>query len=271
MRIAKRLALACALVLATVGCGTQAPQATATLPAELVLAAFGDSIAAEGIESCPGCVTFVDRYGDALAAATGRSVDVRNSARPSLRVAQLLADLQANSALADAAASADAIVVAIGTSDAPWNLTDDVCDGPATGIEPVPWGDYSDECIESHVEGLRPMVDEIFQRIAESRGGSPTILRAINLYNDWIGFDPDFPPEGVERSVAYNLAWNEMLCETAAENGFECADVGQAFNGSDGRTASGDLLASDYIHPSDAGHQRIAEVLIDLGYAPLAE
>jgi hypothetical protein len=169
------------------------------------------------------------------------------------------------------AASADAIIVAIGTSNLPWNVTDDACDGPATSVEPVPWGQYSTECISSHVEGLRPEFDGVFSRIVELRAGAPTILRTINLYNDWIGFDDEFPPEGVDKSVAYLQAMNAMVCETAATRGFECGDVGRAFNGADGRSASGDLLAPDYIHPSDAGHEQIAEVLIDLRFAPLGD
>jgi len=45
--------------------------------------------------------------------------------------------------------------------------------------------------------------------------------------------------------------------------------VGGAFNGADGREASGDLLAPDYLHPSDKGYERIAETLVELGFAPL--
>jgi lysophospholipase L1-like esterase len=70
--------------------------------------------------------------------------------------------------------------------------------------------------------------------------------------------------------VDYNDAWNAMICETAQANGFPCAAISTAFNGEDGGTASGDLLAPDYIHPSDKGHALIADVLLDLGFAPLA-
>ena len=55
------------------------------------------------------------------------------------------------------------------------------------------------------------------------------------------------PPEAVEASVSYVDAWNAMICETSEAKGFACGDVGLAFNGADGRTASGDLLAPDYI------------------------
>jgi hypothetical protein len=79
----------------------------------------------------------------------------------------------------------------------------------------------------------------------------------------------EVPPKAVEVSVRYNVAWNAMICETAEDNGFTCADISTAFNGEDGRTPSGELLAPDYIHPSDKGHERIAQVLVDLSFAPL--
>jgi lysophospholipase L1-like esterase len=212
----------------------------------------------------------VDRYGEALAAATGTAVAVRNLGRPSLRVERLLQDLTDGSTVADTAASADAIVVAVGNSDAPWNITDDACDGEATAVDLVPWEMYTDACISAEVERFRPTFDAVFKRLVELRAGRPTIYRAIDRYNDWIGFEGGVvPPEAVEVSVAYNDAWNSMICETAEANGFACAEISTTFNGADGRTASGDLLAPDYIHPSDTGHERIAEVLVELGFAPL--
>lgn len=248
---------------------TPSASPSATEEAGLVLAAFGDSITAVPGSTCPGCTPFVDRYAEALTEATGESVAIRNLARPSLRVEVLLQELMAGSSMQDAAASADAVIVGVGNSDAPWNITDDACDGPATAVELVPWDRYSAECIATEVERFRPAFDALFERIVELRAGQPTILRTINRYNDWIGFDGVVPPEAVEISVAYNVAWNAMICATAEADGFACGDVGAAFNGADGRTASGDLLAADYLHPSDKGYERIAEVLVELGFAPL--
>ena len=251
------------------GCGTGSPAPSPG--AELVLAAFGDSITAEPQqEVCPGCTPWVDRYAEALSVATGTPVEVQNRGRPSLRVEALLQDLTSGSSAEDIAASADAILVGIGTSDAPWNITDDACDGPATAVDFVQWDLYTDACIEAEVERFRPTFDAVFKRLAELRAGEPTILRAINRYNDWIGFEGEVPPKAVEVSVDYNDAWNAMICETAEAHGFACGDVSHAFNGPAGRTASGDLLAADSIHPSDKGYERIAAVLVDLGFPPLA-
>ena len=116
------------------------------------MAAFGDSIAGAPGAICPDCTPWVDRYGEALAAATGTAVAVRNLGRPSLRVERLLQDLTDGSTVADTAASADAIVVAVGNSDAPWNITDDACDGEATAVDLVPWEMYTDACITAEVE-----------------------------------------------------------------------------------------------------------------------
>lgn len=260
-------------MLAMGGCaaGSSVPGSPAGTPtSEFVLAAYGDSITADPGETCPGCTAWVDRYAEALTSATGTPVDVRNHGRPSLRVEALLQDLASGSSAEDAAA-ADAVVVGVGTSDAPWSITDDACDGPATRIDFVRWELYTDDCVAAEVARFRPTFDAVFRRIAALRAGEPTLLRTINQYNDWIGFDGVVPPEAIEASVTYVGAWNAMICETAEANGFACGDVGHAFNGTDGRTASGDLLAPDYIHPSDKGYERISNVLVELGFAPLVD
>ena len=276
--MASRLTTFAVLALAVVACGggsgasapsTPTATAVATPQANHIVAAFGDSLTGERSSLCTGCTPWVDRYAEALASATGETVAVQNTGRPSLRVEQLALGLLEPSTAAAAATAADAILVAVGTSDAPWNITDDACDGQATAVDFVQWDLYTDECIETEVERFRPTFDAVFRRLAELRAGQPTILRAINRYNDWIGFEGVVPPKAVEVSVRYNDAWNGMICETAGANGFSCGDVGHAFNGADGRTASGDLLAADYIHPSDKGYERMASVLVELGFAPL--
>ena len=61
-------------------------------------------------------------------------------------------------------------------------------------------------------------------------------------------------------------AWDKMMCEAAVKNGFTCVDIYHSFNGPDGLQAAGDLLAADYTHPSQAGNDRIAELLAAEGY-----
>ncbi|HYO19879.1 MAG TPA: SGNH/GDSL hydrolase family protein [Dermatophilaceae bacterium] len=77
-------------------------------------------------------------------------------------------------------------------------------------------------------------------------------------------------PQAERASTAIFDSWNAMICTAAEQHGFACADIYHAFNGPEGSKASGDLLAGDYIHPSDKGNALIAETLTAQGFAPLA-
>lgn len=76
---------------------TQAPTSpttTASAETDLLLVAVGDSIPFNSPDDCPGCTAFVDRYGDAVAAATGQNVQVRNlSEHNNLQVDGLLREV----------------------------------------------------------------------------------------------------------------------------------------------------------------------------------
>ena len=63
---------------------------------------------------------------------------------------------------------------------------------------------------------------------------------------------------------------NGMLCRSAEEHGFGCADIYHAFNRTDGTKPSGTLLSADYTHPSDRVNARITRVLLAQGFHPLA-
>jgi lysophospholipase L1-like esterase len=121
------------------------------------------------------------------------------------------------------------------------------------------------------------MLDAVYAQIVALLEGRPAILLALNRYNDSIGWCENRScPWGSTTPSAFVTAthltvdaWDRVICETAATHGFSCVDVYHAFNGPEGTDAAGDLLASDYTHPSQRGNDRIAEILADEGYAPL--
>jgi lysophospholipase L1-like esterase len=237
---------------------------------KLSLVVVGDSIPFNDVGDGGGR-GFVDRYAEALENATGKKVGVSNlSQHNGLQVRGLLNELFAGSERAAALADADAIIVGIAHNDVPWNVDDDACDG--AGTEPPDWSKYTAACIATEVKGYTPLYEAVFERIAALRAGKPTVLLAINRYNDWNGW-PGHPeaakPDGVAASAAVIAAWNKMICGAAEANGFTCADISTAFNGKDGTQPSGNLLANDYTHPSHKGNQVIADVLIKLGFKPL--
>lgn len=234
-------------------------------PAPWSLVVVGDSIPFNSSEDCPGCTGFVDGYAEAITAATGHPVEVQNlSQHTGLQTDRLLEELKTDTERREALANADIIIVSIGHNDTAWNRGDDPCDGPNDGD----WSKYNQSCAAAAAEIFRPQMESLYAQIVALRAGKPTIFRAINVYNDWIGVSGT-PPEATEPTRLVLDAWSEMTCKAAKVSGFICADIYHAFNGSDGLTPSVDLLAQDTVHPSNKGNEVIARVLADLGFAPL--
>jgi lysophospholipase L1-like esterase len=258
------------IAIAFVFCSITSPCLAQTESEPWTLVVVGDSIPFNSKDDCFNCISFADRYATALSEATGHSVKVQNlSQHNGLQIDGLLEELKTDTKRRDALASADIIIVGIAHNDAAMNSNDDLCDGP-NGDNPD-WSKYTKECAIASAELFRPKFESVFSQIVALREGKPTIFRTINRYNDWNGWPGhDLPPEGIEATRLVIDAWNEMICKAAQENGFVCADIYPAFNGPDGLKPSGDLVASDYTHPSDKGNEVIARVLTDLGYAPLA-
>jgi lysophospholipase L1-like esterase len=270
--IAPVLGLAAAALLLP-GCtgGDPSPASAATessAPSDaLQLVAIGDSIPYNSPDDCPGCTGFVDSYADAVAAATGQPVKVSNlSEHTGLTLPGLLDSLDD---LSPALEAADVIVVGIAHNSAEL-ASDEPCDTPlGEGDLPV-WTAITQECADRSAEEYRPQYETLFAHIAALRDGQPTVLRTINRYNDWIGWaDGNLGPEEERKTAMVFAAWNAMLCDAAERNGVTCADISSAFNGPDGLTPSGDLLADDYTHPSELGNAAITDVLTELGFAPL--
>lgn len=246
-----------------------APPTAVPTSASWSLVVVGDSIPYNSPEDCPGCKSFADRYAEAVTAATGHPVEVRNlSLHNGLQIDGLLEILKTDSLRRDALANADIIIVGIAHNDAAMNSNDDVCDGP-NGDNPD-WSKYSAECAIASAELFRPKFESVYSQIVELRAGKPTVFLTINRYNDWNGWPGhELSPEGIQATKEVIDAWNEMICKAAQQNDFLCADIYPAFNGPDGLKPSGDLVAVDYTHPSDRGNEVIASILVDLGFAPL--
>ena len=254
------------------GSDTQSSSSSAEITessAELSLVAIGDSVPHDNLDACPGCVGFVDQYGEAIRHATGRAVATANlSQMHNFTVPKLLAQLPN---WEDELTHADAIIVGIAHNSIPLN-DDEPCGSPFDEATQTieDWSKIDAQCTSDAVAKYGPMYNELYSTIAQWRAGKPTILVTLNRYNDWIGLkEGNLTKDQEQRTVAMHDAWNTMICEAAANNGFNCADVYHAFNGPQGVEPAGNLLAADYIHPSQQGHDRIESVLASAGFAPL--
>ncbi len=229
---------------------TRSPTQTAT-PRPWSLAVVGDSIPYNHPKDCPGCIGVATRYAAAIELATGRPVTLTNlSEYTGLRVEGLLAELRSDAARRKAIAGADFVLITIAHNNV-------VC----------PDWDLDRAACATLAEQFRATYAQVFAEVVALRAGRPTAFRTVNRYNDVT------KPGATEGEAAGSKlildAWNEMVCAAATLNGFLCADIYHAFNGPDGLTPSGNLLARDYTHPSELGNSRIAGVLADLGYAPI--
>lgn len=161
--------------------------------------------------------------------------------------------------------SADVIVVGIAHNSIEL-ASDTPCGTPVDENELPVWSVMTEQCARDGAKKHRPMYDKLFATIADLRKGKPTLLRAVNRYNDWIGWpEGHFTPEVDRTTAMFIRVWNKMVCASAESHGFGCADLSTAFNGPDGLRPSADLVAADYTHPSDKGNEVIAQVLTAMG------
>jgi lysophospholipase L1-like esterase len=172
---------------------------------------------------------------------------------------------------------ANVIIVSVGYNDQPpyWGA-DRPCGAAVL--------DTDDQAIDAVVETTPACVDEVTAQtrataarvLGRVRGLAPDAQVAVlTAYNSWTGW-PELKAKGPETAAAatdvivYALEqWRTALCEEAEAVGAVCIDLLEPFNGPDGRTPPGGLLAADHTHPSQAGNDRIRDLLLESGLYPM--
>jgi lysophospholipase L1-like esterase len=275
---------------ASPGSPSPSPGPSAPASPHLKLVAIGDSLDQGKAASCPGCTDYVDLFAEDVAKATGRPVDVDNrsaielSALPAIESGPLLNDILSNDSLRAAIAGADIVIVNVGFNDTPWNRVDNPCDASNLEATVVDWSRITPGCIARVSNEYAQTLDQILNQIDELRGcftppGQPadfcaavgkntTMLRVMTVYDDWIG-EPGSGTAGRASTEAADRAFVATQCWVASFHGGLCADEYHALNGPLGTVDAAPFLVSDHTHLSQAGHQKVAEVLAALGYAPL--
>jgi lysophospholipase L1-like esterase len=216
----------------------------------------------------------VDSYGAALEDRLGRPVDVLNRSRhDGAQTHDIVQELSAPGLLIDELRAADVVIVSTGFNDLPpFGEAYPGCPTPPGGeATNAAWAqalaETSETCIDDRVDAIRAEVRQVFARLRELAPEAK--IGALTAYDAWSGWpelnqvDADVVTR-LSTSIRYALdAWNTALCEEAVAVGVVCVDVHDAFNGADGATASGGLLATDYSHPSQAGNDLIRDVLLE--------
>ena len=170
------------------------------------------------------------------------------------------------------------VILSVGSNDVlPDADAGRVCDGDAGASVAayIAWAlATTPECRDTTRMARVEMYDTILSTIGDLRDQAPTKAIALNVYDRHLQ-GPDLLAAGLSDKTLDTLwpwmtqlydDWNRMLCAKATTHFFDCVDLYHAFNGPAGDLPSGDLLG-DGAHPSQAGHDLIADLLAELDLA----
>jgi lysophospholipase L1-like esterase len=267
---------ALAIVLATTSCAGSSESGGAgasptSTPKPTVILVIGDSIPFNSPADCPGCTGFADSFAKALTTENKGEVTVRNKSRhDGAKTQDIAKQLAEDKNLIADLGTADIVLLSFGFNDQPpyaaggppcQNVNESDDDGAfVSGL-----ADTTTVCMDSRTEALRALSATILTRVRELAPKSS--VGVLNSYNSWIGWEaagkyPDKVGAVAEKSAYALDSWSTSLCKEAASINAACIDIYHAFNGLDGRSPAGSLLAGDYTHPSQAGNDAITKVLL---------
>lgn len=220
--------------------------------------AVGDSLAVGVLDTQGG---YVVRYRGYLQTDNDRQVTLTNLGQNGWHSDELLNALRNDVAFRSAVSAANVVTFDIGGNDLLHAI--DLFRQGTCG------GDDNQDCMRAAVANFGPNWDAIVQEIFNLRDPKQTIIRTMDIYNPFVTQEMvsgTFPiVKGYLDQVDAHIA------SSAAANGIPMARVYEAFNGPNGDqdpVAKG-YMSVDGIHPNDAGHKVIADLLRDLRYAPL--
>lgn len=261
------VALGCAAVvlLGIAGSEPTTPTPHGATPSSNVgpwrLVGLGDSITSGA--GCPGCTNFVDLYAHDITDATAVPVGVTNLGVPGWTSTDLLTSLS-DPTTVGTVAEADIVVVTIGANDF-LPMLDPALSGQCGGADGL-------SCFDSALGTLHDNLTAILDRIRELRGGRPTAVRVTGYWNVFLDghvADATYGPLFQRTSGALTQRVNATIQGVADAEKATYIDLYTPFKGPGGDDDDTPLLAPDGDHPSQGGHQEIAEALTAAGLAPL--
>jgi lysophospholipase L1-like esterase len=261
-----QIALAAVLIAA---CGSQsppAPSATPVLsapPSPYRIVALGDSLAFGA--NCP-CPPFPARFSDVTADRLGVETDLSNFAVSGITSEMLLTMVRTG--------DRDAILRLVGqdpVAGAPRDIRPDLAAADMVLLE-IGANDFLQRCAGSFdpcavtAPGVAANVAAILDEVAALQGSHPYLVRMIGYYDFCQTGDAGPHPSEAQQCTDFLRALNAANSSVATQRSIAFVDLIEPFNGPGGTRDAGDLLSNDHVHPSDSGHQLIADLLVGLGW-----
>lgn len=237
--------------------------AASVAPPTWHLVGLGDSVPAGS--GCDRCLGFLDLFGQQVARATARRVEVTNLGVDGSTSVDLLVALTEDDRVAKVTGDADIITVTIGANDF-LPMLDAFIGGRCGGADGL-------ACFQPAIGHLRSNLSAILQRIRQLRGNRPTAVRVTGYWNVFIDGAVAARTYGssFERaSTQLTILVNEVIKQVALAEQARYVDLFARFKGEAGDRDDTELLAPDGDHPSQAGNQRIADALAQVGYRPIS-
>ncbi|GGI09796.1 SGNH/GDSL hydrolase family protein [Egicoccus halophilus] len=219
--------------------------------------ALGDSLAT----GAGATTSYVEEYAELVRDDTGADVEVTNFAVDGWTSQDLLSSLQDDDGVQAALADADLVTLDIGGNDL-LRVLPTYLSGNCGGEDEL-------ACLRDAAERFAERFDDILDEVA-ALVGDDTDVRTLDLYVPFAG-DPRVG-EHLDRLRPTLDEVNETILRAADARGVTVAEVHDAFHGEDGLTDPVDegLISVDGLHPSNDGHQLIAEQLVALGPVTVA-
>jgi hypothetical protein len=225
--------------------------------------ALGDSDAGvHGDETGRG---WVNRYADLVSHKYGVKVIVDNHAQDGMTSGALRDAVRSDASIR--AAIRDAQIVVLGVGGADLNAGDEQLSQGRCRLE---------KCYVPVMRRFGENMQAITRDITAAHGAKGLVLRAMTIPNSMTGAETRIPRflRSVATPVGAYQARTErrLVCDAVSHQGGRCVDVPGAFNGpsaSKDAYASGLMNIDDCCYPSGKGHQRIAQLLLRTGLAPL--
>jgi hypothetical protein len=251
------------IALAAVAVGCPAVGGASAMPDAKTwhVVALGDS-GASG-RGDPTGLAWPGRYGRLLRQKLKLKVKVDNLAQAGLSASALLARLRLDNSTRTLVARADIILFG-STAGADLNAADA---RRAAGTC------KDEECYRTALAAWGSVFERIVKTSIALRHSRKTVLRGVGEANNVPGAQDVIPPDAtVELGLYQARLMQETICASMVRHHGRCVDVLHSFNGPDGTGdpyKAGLMNKVDCCYASGKGHQRIAQLLLKTGLAPL--
>lgn len=222
--------------------------------------ALGDSLAYDILDLSRG--GYVPRYASYVQTDTGSIVLLNNLGQNGWTSTQLLNALRTNMTFRNSLANSQIITFDIGGNDF-LRAINAYRSGTCGGAD-------NQDCLKTTAATFKANWSAIITEILSLRSTGNTVIRTMDVYNPFVNAEKASGSFEMLKPLLDDA--NNYIAATSAANNIPCAKVYRAFNGANGDEDAGDKgYISPYdrsgVHPGELGHQVIADLFRNLGYA----